>query len=123
MEFVNTEKDERVRLDDESEKTGFRWITLKKGGTVNLPETVGLAYGFVPAGTATVEKAEVNLKKLNRGALNAHASTLGVDSPEDLENKNAVIAAIEAKNAEETSKDDTDAEGAAEEGNEEKKDE
>jgi hypothetical protein len=44
--------------------------------------------------------AEVDLASLKRDELNAHAAELGIEDPEKLPSKNAVVEAIEAKQAE-----------------------
>ena len=43
MKFINDGKAVQVR---ENEEKGYRWTLLKKGETIDLPESVGNAYGF-----------------------------------------------------------------------------
>lgn len=43
MQFVNKGHSTKVRL---VESYGFKWITVKTDQVIDLPESVGLAYGF-----------------------------------------------------------------------------
>ena len=66
----------------------------------NVGEVLAGAYGF-DLGDTTESVGEVGtpeekpLSKQNRDELNATAESLGIDSPEDFENKEEVIEAIE----------------------------
>jgi len=46
MQFINLGELTKVRKEDEEGR--YYWISLKKGGIVDLPESVGLRYGFAP---------------------------------------------------------------------------
>lgn len=56
MKFVNKGKDQKIRF----EKTGnsYRWMTLRTGEVINLPEKVGLAYGLSEVKDEKFIKAE-----------------------------------------------------------------
>jgi len=45
MEFVNKNKDVKVRQTDPN---GYVWKTVRTGESIKLPQSVGLAYGFTP---------------------------------------------------------------------------
>lgn len=44
MEFKNKGNDMKVRL--EKDDQGYRWITVRKNTTVDIPKEVGILYGF-----------------------------------------------------------------------------
>jgi len=59
MLFKNIGEPVKVRV---QEVGGFRWLTLRKGQTLELPEYVGLAYGFERA-EEVVEKPKRKVTK------------------------------------------------------------
>jgi len=56
MKFKNTGNDAKVRI---NESDGYRWITVKFGQIVNIPETTGKLNGFEIVEEIKTETKEV----------------------------------------------------------------
>jgi len=65
MKFINKKEPVQVRI---KEKLGFKWECVRKGETIDLPEDLGLRYGFekVKVTEGKIGKKKVETKQFEK---------------------------------------------------------
>jgi len=65
MRFIN--RGEPIRIRNGELKSGYHWITLKTGETIELPEAVGKAKGLDVIFESKAGPVKVETKQINSG--------------------------------------------------------
>ena len=59
MEFVNnTGKTEKIRIGSDTNNSGYDWLNIKNGDTVEIPEQYGVRLSFDPVVEQKVEEKQ-----------------------------------------------------------------
>ena len=80
MEFINNGEARQVRVSEGYNK--FRWNCIRKGETVDLPESVGSAYGFTKV-TGEVEQVKATESKIGKTPVETKQISVPEEVPGD----------------------------------------
>jgi hypothetical protein len=102
--LISTAGSRPASAEQEGEATAVKIRHPETGQDLDIPEDEDFDATYRPQGFVPVDAEDAtgdetpNLEKLTRDELNARATEAGVDSPESLPNKAAVVEAIEGAN-------------------------